>query len=221
MFRPVLAQGQGTSGEAAAPAFGTGTRRVPELLNFANGLFRDRHYAMAAEEYERFLKAAPPGPDAIEARFGLANARLFQGQYELARHQFEEFLKAAPDHRNAPTAWFRIGETAYMLSDLPAARQALETFMGRVGTTRNPYLEIAWPYLGDVCLRMSSLPEARRAYEKALEAYPEGRLADRARFGLARTMALQNEPDTALKVLATMAGAAAATGTTGSGSRSA
>ncbi len=138
MFCPVLARGQGTSGEAAAPAFGTGTRRVAELLNFANGLFRDRRYAMAAEEYERFLKAAPPGPDAIEARFGLANARLFQGQSELARHQFEEFLKAAPDHRNAPTAWFRIGETAYMLGDLPAARQALETFIGRVGTTAQP-----------------------------------------------------------------------------------
>ena len=201
----VPARGQGTSGEAAAPAFGTGTRRVPEQLNFANGLFRDRRYAMAAEEYERFLKDASSGPDAIEARFGLANARLFQGQYELARHQFEEFLKAVPDHRNASTAWFRIGETAYMLGDLPEARQALETFLGRVGTTRNSYLEIAWPYLGDVCLRMSSLPEARRAYEKALEAYPEGRLADRARFGLARTMALQNEPDAALKVLATMA----------------
>ena len=200
-FWPVLAQGQGPSGDPTAPR----PRRVPELLNFANGLFRDRRYVMAAEEYERFLKAARPGPDADEARFGLANARLFQGQYDLARRQFEEFLQTAPHHRNAQTAWFRIGETAYMLGDLPAARRALETFTGQVGTTKNAYLEIAWPYLGDVRLRMGDLAAARQAYEEALAASPEGRLADRARFGLARTMALQNEPDEALKVLATMA----------------
>ena len=82
-----------------------------------------------------------------------------------------------------------------MLGDLPAARQALETFTARVGPSHNAYLETAWPYLGDVCLRMGDLPEARQAYEKALAAYPEGRLADRARFGLGRTLALQNEPD--------------------------
>src|SRR5439155_22791385 len=105
-----------TAGAAAAPA-----RQVPEAMNFANGLFRERRYEMAAEEYERFLKGAKPGPDADEARFGLAHARLFQGRYDQARRQFEEFLKAAPDHPNAATAWYRVGETAYMLGDLRVA----------------------------------------------------------------------------------------------------
>ncbi len=67
---------------------------------------------------------AKPGPDAADARFGLANARLFQGEYARAREQFEAFLKQAADHPNAPTAWYRVGETAYMLGDLPAARKA-------------------------------------------------------------------------------------------------
>src|SRR4051812_6021539 len=34
------------------------TRRVPETLNFANGLFRDRKFELAAEEYEKFLETA-------------------------------------------------------------------------------------------------------------------------------------------------------------------
>ena len=132
---------------------------------------------MAAEEYERFLKGAKPGPDADDARFGLANARLFQGRYDQAKVQFESFLKAAPNHPNAATAWYRVGETAYMIGDLKAAQQALEKF-----TAENPghrHLETAWPYLGDVCLRLGDLPKARQAYDRALATYPDGRLSDR------------------------------------------
>jgi TolA-binding protein len=189
------ARGQAPPGRAPDAA----ARPVPEGLNFANGLFRDRRYEMAADEYERFLKGAKPGPDADEARFGLANARLFQGRYDQARRLFEEFLKAAPTHPNAATALYRLGETSYMLGDLRAARQALDRF-----TTENPghrHLETAWPYLGDVCLRLDDLPHARQAYEQALATYPQGRLADRARFGLGRTLALQGDPEGARKVL--------------------
>ncbi len=180
-------------GGAAATA-----RQVPEALNFANGLFRDRRYEMAADEYERFLKGAKPGPDADEARFGLANARLFQGRYDQARRQFEEFLKTAPKHPNAATAWYRLGETAYMIGDLRVARQALEKF-----TAENPghrHLETAWPYLGDVCLRLDDLPRAHQAYDQALATHPQGRLADRARFGLGRTLALEGDSEGARKV---------------------
>lgn len=190
-------------GQTPTKPAGDQARRVPETLNFANGLFRDRRYEMAAAEYERFLADAKPGPDAIEGRYGLANARLFQGDYTKARRAFEDFLRQAPDHPNAGTAWYRIGETSYMLGDLPAARRAFETY-----TTKYPghkHFETAWPYLGDVCLRGNDLPGARRAYEASLSAYPEGRLADRARFGLGRALALQGEPDKALEVFDALA----------------
>jgi cellulose synthase operon protein C len=192
----VSAQDPGERGAGAGTS--SIVRQVPEALKFANGLFRERRYEMAADEYERFLKAAKPGPDADEARFGLANARLFQGRYDQAKRLFEDFLKAAPQHPSAATARYRVGETAYMIGDLPLARQALETF-----TAENPdhrHLETAWPYLGDVYLRLGDLPRARKAYDEALASYPEGRLADRARFGLGRTLALQGDSEAALKV---------------------
>ena len=172
-------------------------------LNFANGLFRDRRYELAAEEYDRFLKEADPGPDADAARFGLASSRLFQGRYAEARRHFEDFVKAAPGHANAPTAWYRIGEAAYMLGDWPAARRALETFTA--GNPEHRYLETAWPYLGDVCFRSGDLAQARRAYERSLELHPKGRLANRARFGLGRTLAQGDDPDAALTVLTALA----------------
>jgi TolA-binding protein len=200
----VLAPGaRGQTGAAPARGAAAPRRTVSEGLNFANGLFRERQYALAAEEYERFLRGTSTPAEAAEARYGLANARLFLSQYKEARRQFEEFLKAAPDHPNAPTAQFRVGETAYMLGDLAAARAALEAF-----TAAHPghrHLDTAWPYLGDVCFGLGDLAGARRAYEQALASYPDGRLADRARYGLGRTLAAQKETDAALKVLTELA----------------
>jgi TolA-binding protein len=192
-------------GQAASekPTSAEGSEPVPEALNFANGLFRDRHYAQAAAEYERFLKTNPPPAQAAEARFGLANALLFLGKYPAARKQFEDFLDQAPEHTNAPTALFRVGETAYLMGDLPAARKALESF-----TADHPghrLQETAWPYLGDVCRRLGDLPAARRAYEQALTDHVQGRLVDRARYGLGQTLAALKETEAALKVFEELA----------------
>ncbi|MFO0950685.1 MAG: tetratricopeptide repeat protein [Isosphaeraceae bacterium] len=196
----------GQTADAPGPATTRSTappRRVPDALNFANGLFRERRYELAAQQYERFLRDAKPGPDAAEARFGLANARLFQGEYAKARKEFETFLAEAPDHPNLGTAWYRVGETAYMLGDLAAARKAFETFTQNY--PGHKHLDTAWPYLGDVCLRVGDLPPARKAYETSLSAHPEGRLADRARFGLGRTQALMGDPAAALQTFTTLA----------------
>ena len=200
----VVMTGAASFGAGDAPgSTGTSARRVPEALNFANGLFRERRYELAAKEYEGFLKDAKPGPEAAEARFGLANARLFQGEYGRARDQFQEFLKLAPEHPNAPTAWYRVGETAYMLGDLESARRAFETYTNDY--PKHKHLDTAWPYLGDVCLRTGDLAKARRAYEQSLKAYPEGRMADRARFGLGRALALQGESEAALGMFTALA----------------
>ena len=186
--------------EDAPPA---SVRSVPEGLNFANGLFRERLYAQAAKEYEQFLQSAKAGsPDAIDAGFGLANARLFQGEYAKARGSFQEFLRQAPGHSNASTAWYRVGETSYMLGDLSTARQAFEKYTATY--PGHKHADTAWPYLGDVCLRTGDLVRAREAYEKSLALHPLGRLADRARFGLGRTLALQGHPDEALVLFAAL-----------------
>ncbi|MGO9916113.1 MAG: tetratricopeptide repeat protein, partial [Isosphaeraceae bacterium] len=90
-------------------------RRLPEGLSFAHGLFRQRRFDLAAEEYQRFLNSSPSDQDAADARFGLANAWLFQGRYKDARRAFREFLDKSSDHPRAITAWYRLGELAYIL----------------------------------------------------------------------------------------------------------
>jgi TolA-binding protein len=166
-------------------------------------LLRQRKFDLAAEEYERFLATRPTGQDAEDARFGLANARLFQGRHKDARKAFQEFLETAPKHPRARAAWYRLGELALMLGELSEARKALEAFVA--GPARHPNLETAWTYLGDVCFGLNDLPAARSAYERSLADYPKGQLADRTRYGLGRTLAGLGESDAAMMILSRLA----------------
>ena len=182
---------------------GGGVRRAPEGLIFAHGLFRQRKFDLAAEEYERFLATGPSAGDSDDARFGLASARLFQGRYKEARKAFQDFLDHAPRHPRSRTAWYRLGELGYMLGDLGDARKALETFVQ--APEKHPNLETAWTYLGDVCFGLDDLKAAKHAYERSLADFPHGQLADRSRFGLGRTLGGLGEIDPAVKVLSELA----------------
>ena len=183
----------------AAAQTGVAPRRTDPLA-FANAQLKERRYDLAAEEYERALKAATDPAVAADARYGLASARLYLGQNKEARRQFEAFLAAAPRHPNAPTAWFRVGEAAYMLRDYPASRRALETYTA--GAPGHRFLDMGWTYLGDVCLALKDLPAARVAFERSRKDFPEGRMADRAAYGLARALAGLGETGPALDTLA-------------------
>ncbi len=192
----------------APPAQGQGpgpARPLPEGLNFANGLYRNRQYGLAAEEYERFLGAKGVAEiDAADAWFGLGNARLWLGKYQEARQAFEAFVKLAPDHPSAATGRYRVGETSYVLNDLPEARRSLEAYVAG-GSGERRYLQPAWTHLGDIATRMDHLPAARRAYESALAGDPQGSLPNRARLGLGRTLSALGEPDEAVRVLKDLA----------------
>ncbi len=186
--------------DAAGPTPG---RRIPDALRFAHGLLRQGKYDLAAEEYQQFLAGRPEGADRLDALFGLANARLNQERYADSLRAFADFLDAAPADARSRTARYRLGELSYLTGDLPAARRALEAFTAGKGD--HPALETAWTYLGDVCFALNDWPAARTAYERSLAAHPRGRLADRARFGLARTLAAAGDRDRAVRLFRDLA----------------
>jgi TolA-binding protein len=174
-----------------------------DALTFANGLLRQRKFELAAEEYERILNAGATGSERDDARFGLGSARLSMGRYREARQAFDDFLKGAPADPRVLSARYRLGELSYLLGDLPRARQALEAFTG--SKVNHPSLESAWTYLGDTCFGLEDLRGARAAYEQSITAYPNGRTADRARYGLARSLAVSGEGDRAIAILQELA----------------
>ncbi len=127
-FAAALASGSASLGQEPAakrPAVESTSRQAAsDSLRFANGLLRQKKFELAAQEYERILKAGAAGPERDDARFGLGNAWLSLGRYREARGAFDDFLKGAPDDPRARSARFRQGELSYLLGDLPAARNA-------------------------------------------------------------------------------------------------
>ena len=186
-----LASGREAGSENSRPVAVQGLRPASDALKFANGLLRHKKFELAGEEYERLLGAGASGTERNDALFGLGTARLSLGRYRQARESFDAFLKGAPNDPRARSAQYRLGELSYLLGDLPAARAALEAFTS--AGSKHPSLESAWTYLGDTCFGLEDLRRARTAYERSIAAYPEGRTADRARYGLARTLAVSGE----------------------------
>ncbi len=201
---PTVAVGQGTANRAPITSRPAAQPAASDGLTFANGLYRNRRYDLAAEEYERFLRGARAAEatdtQIADAWFGLGNSRLFLHKYKEARQAFEGFVKAAPNHPNAPLARYRIGEAAYVLGDLPAARQSLETYTSD-GQGDQRFLPAAWTFLGDIATRSGDLDSARKSYENALGGEIKGALASRARLGLGRVLAAQGQSAPALAVL--------------------
>ncbi len=192
------------SAQADAPKAAEG-RTVPEGLRFANALLRDRRYDLAADQYQKFLGSSPSGSDAAEARFGLGRSKLFLSDYPAARREFEAYLKLAPEGPNAATAAFRAGESAFLMGDFAAARTALDSYLSRYPD--HVHRDSAWPLLGDSCVKLGDLPAAKEAYMKALETGPKGRLANRTRYYLGRTLGSLGQAEEAVKLLAILASA--------------
>ena len=186
-------------GRAADSSGAASGRRIPDALRFAHGLLRQRKFDLAAEEYERFLAARPSSADRLDALFGLANARLDQGRYADSLRAFGEFVEAGPADPRSRTASYRVGELSYLTGNLAAARRSLEAFTA--DRSAHPALETAWTYLGDVCFALNDMAAARSAYDRSLADHPRGRLADRARYGLARTLSALGDRDRALRLL--------------------
>ena len=187
------------SREESVPGLSSAARRLPDALKFANGLLRQKKYELAAEEYERFAQAGAKGKDLDDAQFGLASARLYQGNFREARRAFDEFLKGADQDPRRLTVRYRLGEIAYLLGDLTAARRSLEEFTA--ATSDHAGLEMAWTYLGDTYFGLQDFGKVRGTYERSLAAYPRGRLAERAKYGLARSLAMLGERDRALSMM--------------------
>lgn len=169
-------------------------------LKFANGLFQQRRYDLAADEYRKFLDANPKSttPEVAGATYAFATCKLFLGQYAEARKAFDDFLALAPDNPNAPSARFRVGETSYLLGDTERAAKELRQYLD-TAPADHAQRDSALVYAGDLALRQEKPAEAEAYYSKSLTDFPKGRLLTRAIFGLGRACSLQNRHDDALK----------------------
>ena len=156
----------------------------------AAGHYAQQRWKLAVEEFQAFLEIHPNHANTYQGVFFLAEAQLQMENLADAEARFREYLEGEPDGKLVRAALFRAGEAAY-LSDKPdLARADLEKFRSTYPEDKlNAYV---LPYLGEIALGQGQPAAAARHFRAGLDRFPQGRLQDDCRFGLARAMERQD-----------------------------
>jgi len=160
--------------------------------------YKKQRWKDAAEEFLKFQRKHK-----TDRRIPFA--RLYRGialenleKYKEARTVLRGFVKDYPKNKSRNDALFRVAECSYFLNDLKAAETEFLTFLK--ADPKHEFGEFALPYLGDVQYRLKKPKQAAAHFELALKRFENGRMADDARFGLARCRMALNQPDEAIKL---------------------
>ena len=157
----------------------------------AAGHYQRQRWKMAVDEFQAFLQKHPNHPKANQSVFYLAEALLQSGRSAEAETHFREYLDREPSGRFARPALFRAGETAYLGGKPDRAKAELQRFREKYPNHKlNAYV---LPYLGDIVLRKKDAAAAARYFRAGLSQFPQGRLLNDCRFGLARALERQGQ----------------------------
>ena len=96
-----------------------------------------------------------------------------------------------------------MGEAAYLSGKNEAAKRELQHFLEQYPDDKLNAFVLA--YLGDVALAQADLLAAERYFRRCLKQFPDGRMQDDCRLGLARTQEKQGNPDSAERLYLALA----------------
>jgi len=139
-------------------------------LRFAHGLYRDKRWQLAADEYKSFLDANPNDAKAGEARFFLGESLMQLRRYADAAAAFERVTEGDSDYYKS--ALFRAGTMRKRTGDDSRALQSLEKFVGKFPDDGDAIG--AWLMIAECRLSAKKTPEAERALRKVRVAVDAG-----------------------------------------------
>jgi TolA-binding protein len=170
----------------------------------AAGHYAHQRWKFAAEEFQAFVRKYPNHPKASQGVFFLAEALTQLGQMDEAAARFRDYLSREPQGRFAAPALFRAGEVAYLVGKLDQAKPELERFLKTHADDQlNAYV---LPYLGDIALSQDDAPSAESYFRRGLSRFPQGKMQDECRYGLARALEKQGKSEEAERFYLAVAG---------------
>ena len=157
----------------------------------AASFYDQKQWDLAAEEFKLFIDRYPNHAKAAEAVYYLGEIFLHSGQFAEARKRFDQYLHGYPDGKFQRAAAFRAAETAYLAGDEKLAKRLLENFTKQYpGDKLNAFV---LPYLGELALSESRASTAANLFQEALDRFPNGRMREECRLGLARALNAQGK----------------------------
>ena len=170
----------------------------------AAGYYDRQQWKSAVEEFQTFLQTYPNDRRANQCVFFLGEALLQVGKVDDARQQFHAYVERDPDGKYSRAALFRAGESAYLAGKPEEAKPDLERFLAKYPADRlNAYV---LPYLGEIAAAKNEMAAAAGYFRDGLKRFPEGKLQDDCRLGLARALEKQNQLDEAERLYLALAG---------------
>lgn len=134
-------------------------------------------YALAAEEYERFLQENPSGEQALEARFQLANVYYLNlRRYDAARTHYREFINQSPSNPNVPIARERLADA---LSEMGRTFEAIAEYENLTPADDKEKRRIRLR-IADLYYDQQNYSQALTEYEKVTAAMGYDDLAEQA-----------------------------------------
>jgi TolA-binding protein len=152
--------------------------REVEQIDFANGLFRRGMYAMAIEEYRKYLGLFEKGKYVNEAGFGVAECLFFQESYTDAVKAYKNLLENYSKFDKAMIAYLRLGQAHFFIGQYDDAFNALNRVEhSKIGADLLPTLDF---YLGNVQHKRKENESAVQFLTRVIENKTQNPFAARA-----------------------------------------
>lgn len=158
---------------------------------YARKLYDDKLYALAAQEFGKFIRNYPSDMRIPDARYYSGMAQFNEKNYEQARRDFQFLAIDYPKDKRAPDAWAKIAECYAAMGDYPSAANALTSIATFYPTAPNAVTSII--EASEYFIKAGDLRSAKDRLQKLIADRPDIPEANVSRFKLA--MLLKNEND--------------------------
>ncbi len=157
----------------------------------AVGFYKQSRWGLAEETFKKFLKDHAKHERVPFARLYLGLALTNLEKYDEARVVLRAFVKEYPNNQQVPQALYRVAESSYFLDDLKSAEPEFQAFFAK--SPEDPLREYALPYFGDTLLRLGKAEAAAASFQQAIKLYPQSRMLEDSRWGLAKSLDAQQK----------------------------
>ncbi len=156
---------------------------------YARKLYDDRLYALAAQEFSKFIKNYPSDSRLADARYYSGMAYFGDKNYESARRDFQFLAIDFPKDKRAPDAWQKVAECYAAMGDYAGAANSLSTISTFYPGAPNAVSSVL--LASDYFIKAGDLRSAKDKLQKLIADQPDIPEAHQSRLKLA--LLLRNE----------------------------
>ncbi len=187
------------------PETGARAGEADDHFAVAAGHYDRQEWQLAVDEFRAFVAKYPNDRRAERVRLLPRRGVAPVGQVRRSRPAVSSVHQPRPDGRRGPRprCSARAKPPIWPGSSTPRNAELtrfLEKYPG------DPLNAFALPYLGDIAMSGGDVAAAAAYYRNGLKQFPNGRLQDDCRFGLAATLQKQNQSEEAERLYAAVAG---------------